>query len=980
MVYAKYIKRDGKRFGPYYYKSVRTKDGKVKNVYIGTKLPKKKKQKQQKKVTLQKLNSTTNSISPTIYSRVLAISAILIISLLFLNVYFEKTGISTLSSFSLSQKLHYTSFTGYENPSLLTGYTIYAGGGGNNSNMTLWDETDEDLGSNATKFINHQIDFFVNYANSTDGVSINGTNISCKIRFNITGTYTDYINMSFNNSSLLYEYNRSFQTTETLDWNVYCNGTEQSYDNLNATDTTTISTLILTNPQPTTSQTSQSFLLSVKSSGEVNCKYSINQNVSYNDMGNFMTEVNDTEDLHHAPLTVSSGDTYNVYFTCKDLIGNNYAYSNTSFYVDSIAPYITATAPEGTQTTTSVTIYANTSTNADCKYSTTDTNFSNMGATMTGAGTTEHNATPTSTQGLNTYYIRCNDSFGNTMTSSALILFEVDSISPTSPSLISPANDSYQNQTPTFSWGASSSAVNYTINITNSTDDVVNLTTTNLTTFTPQTLSEDTYTWKVRATDSAGNTGDWSTLRTFIIDTSAPPLSNPLPLTNQSSRTFLVSVNGSETGLTCKFDPTISTYDEMGYYMTDLGTNIYQSYLTVPSDGSYTIYFACQDSAGNIETTNTGEFNVDSIAPYITATSPLGLQNSTSTTIYSNTSTSATCKYSTTDTNFSNMGATMTGAGTTEHNATPTSTQGLNTYYIRCNDSFGNTMTSSALIIFWVDSIAPEAPLLISPTNNTYTNDSSPLLTWSSVADADFYILTIDNSEYTINQTSYAPSPGASLHNWSVKAQDKTNNTSPDSELWFFTIDSTPPTLSSPLPTTTQTSRSFIVSVNATESDLTCKYSLNADVDFSAMGFFLTDLENNKYQSTLTVPQEGSHTIYFACQDSAGNINTTNTSSFIVDSTAPTITASSPDGYTTSSQNLTLTTDVSAVCKYDTSDKNFLQMANTFGSAKISHSVNASPYIEGLNIFYVRCNDSYGNIMSSSIMIDFYLDSNSPSI
>ena len=37
MVYAKYVKRGKKRFGPYYYKSVRDKKGKVRNVYIGTK-------------------------------------------------------------------------------------------------------------------------------------------------------------------------------------------------------------------------------------------------------------------------------------------------------------------------------------------------------------------------------------------------------------------------------------------------------------------------------------------------------------------------------------------------------------------------------------------------------------------------------------------------------------------------------------------------------------------------------------------------------------------------------------------------------------------------------------------------------------------------------------------------------------------------------------------------------------------------------
>ena len=34
MVYKKYIKRDGKLFGPYFYESYRTSDGKVKSKYL----------------------------------------------------------------------------------------------------------------------------------------------------------------------------------------------------------------------------------------------------------------------------------------------------------------------------------------------------------------------------------------------------------------------------------------------------------------------------------------------------------------------------------------------------------------------------------------------------------------------------------------------------------------------------------------------------------------------------------------------------------------------------------------------------------------------------------------------------------------------------------------------------------------------------------------------------------------------------------
>jgi hypothetical protein len=35
MVHKRYIKRDGKIYGPYFYKSIRTEDGKVRNVYLG---------------------------------------------------------------------------------------------------------------------------------------------------------------------------------------------------------------------------------------------------------------------------------------------------------------------------------------------------------------------------------------------------------------------------------------------------------------------------------------------------------------------------------------------------------------------------------------------------------------------------------------------------------------------------------------------------------------------------------------------------------------------------------------------------------------------------------------------------------------------------------------------------------------------------------------------------------------------------------
>jgi hypothetical protein len=38
-MYTRYIRKGKKRFGPYYYKNVRDRDGKVRNVFIGIKPP-----------------------------------------------------------------------------------------------------------------------------------------------------------------------------------------------------------------------------------------------------------------------------------------------------------------------------------------------------------------------------------------------------------------------------------------------------------------------------------------------------------------------------------------------------------------------------------------------------------------------------------------------------------------------------------------------------------------------------------------------------------------------------------------------------------------------------------------------------------------------------------------------------------------------------------------------------------------------------
>jgi len=83
------------------------------------------------------------------------------------------------------------------------------------TNLSIWDDTDFYI-----KRVNETIGFYANYSNSSDPI----LNASCIIGFNISGGW-EYYNMSYNLTSSLYEYYRSFSDNGTFNWNVTCSKT-----------------------------------------------------------------------------------------------------------------------------------------------------------------------------------------------------------------------------------------------------------------------------------------------------------------------------------------------------------------------------------------------------------------------------------------------------------------------------------------------------------------------------------------------------------------------------------------------------------------------------------------------------------------------------------------------------------------------------------------------------------------------------------
>ena len=118
----------------------------------------------------------------------------------------------------------------------VTHFTSYVSSA--NSKLAIWDDADAEGGSQL-KYASEQLNFFANYTNYTSGESINDTGVYCNISFNVGG-WSAWEEMEFNSSTLLYEYNRSFSSPGTFDWNVTCNGSVLGYEPLDTIDDVTI--------------------------------------------------------------------------------------------------------------------------------------------------------------------------------------------------------------------------------------------------------------------------------------------------------------------------------------------------------------------------------------------------------------------------------------------------------------------------------------------------------------------------------------------------------------------------------------------------------------------------------------------------------------------------------------------------------------------------------------------------------------------
>ncbi len=340
---------------------------------------------------------------------------------------------------------------------------------------------------------------------------------------------------------------------------------------------------------------------------------------------------------------------------------------------------------------------------------------------------------------------------------------------------------------------------------------------------------------------------------------------------------------------------------------TSVGNNTPTS---LPLNGSYSnsLYnwtIACTDQYNYTGSTYLRTFTVDTIQPSIIISAPQGFTNSN---ILNFTAIDTTPTLSCNKT----LNGATTSIGTVANGAPNTTTltsinEGANSINVTCADLAGNVNTS-ATVTFNRDTTPPTIAIQ-SPASTTYgtTNislnftvtDSSPITGYK------YELNGVNTSLSTGNGTVITGVEGA--NSVKVWANDTLNNWNVSGTV-SFTVDLTKPVIIIASPAQGGIYNSIALNFTAYDN-LAATLSCNRTVN----GANLTTITVQNGTANVTTPSwaQGTNYVNVTCADSAGNSNTSATTSFTYDSIAPAISLIAPaSGSNTSSASVLLNVSV----------------------------------------------------------------------
>ena len=382
-----------------------------------------------------------------------------------------------------------------------------------------------------------------------------------------------------------------------------------------------------------------------------------------------------------------------------------------------------------------------------------------------------------------TYYWKIIAIKGENYNSSSVWTFNVDTLPPNKPTLISPENNKLDNSlSQTFKWTQppeNSLPLTYHIQIDNEASFTLphvheNSAVTDNTY--PYTFSTDgTYYWRIRARDNAGNPGAWADnfkLTLDITPPTAPTLALPEnnKLDNILSQTF--TWTEPEAGVTYHIQidneaSFASPYVHENLAVTD---NFYPH--TFSADGIYYWRVRAKDAANNWGPwADNFKLTLDTTPPdappLVWPADGENINDNILTVDWNAVPDASTpvlyrC-YVDNDANFLSVDHDSGWTAATEY-TTPELAEGVWYWRVQAKDNAGNVGDNSSRS-FRVDVTKPTTPSNVSPVNGENTNDNTPLLDWSDSTDVSLpitYNLYVDNdsnfSSVDYTRTGLTPS------------------------------------------------------------------------------------------------------------------------------------------------------------------------------------------------------------------------------
>jgi MYXO-CTERM domain-containing protein len=566
------------------------------------------------------------------------------------------------------------------------------------------------------------------------------------------------------------------------------------------------------------------------------------------------------------------------------------------------------------------------------------------------------------------------DAAGNTSPTSAPRSFTVDTVAPKAPVLTAPA--AFVNSlTPAIS-GTAEAGSTVAVKVD---DNPVGTVTANASggwSLTPTSaLKQGAHSATATATDAAGNTSVSSAARTFTVDTvapEAPVLTAPAAIV--TTPTPVISGTAEAGGaVVVRLDtatPRTVTADASGAWSFTPASPLAQ--------GAHTVTAAAMDPAGNLSSSTSRSFTVDSVAPAAPVLTAPAAFVSTPTPTLSGTAEAGSTVAVTVDGSPVRT-VTATASGTWSYTLTSALKEGTHTATATATDAAGNTSLASATRTFTVDMTAPVPPVLTAPA--ALVNTTRPLLSGTAEVGSTVTV-TVDGSPVgtaTANASgtwSLTPSfsLGQTTHTATATATDAAGNTSLSSAARTFTVDSVAPAVPVLMaPATLVTTPTPVISGTAEAGS-----TVTVRLDSEAPSTVTADVSGAWSFTPASPLAQGAHTVTAAATDAAGNTSSSTARTFTVDSVAPAAPVLTAPAalVNTATPTLSGTAEAGSVVTV-TMDGIRSGTARADASGAWSYT-SASPLSQGAHTATATATDAAGNTSAASASRGFTVDSEPP--